>query len=366
MKKFLIKLVLFVSPFIVLAAVELFVLPLDYFTFRAWEALSIQGSSIHTGQFYPNIKLHKPDEVGWLMRHSPYEVTKDITWITDKYGFRKRNDCDNPRVVIIGDSFAAGDALSHDEMLSEVLEDKLGVCVYPLAPGTIKSYLNDPRFRKDPPEVLILARTEDTVDGLRSPKQDAYKVLMIKIRRALCEIAVIRQLDVIWNRLWKANMLNYFRTRIRDHMGLGYEAVRGRNTSDGRPMFFRNMEPHPYTDRQVKAMARRLKEWAEVLGQQGTTLVFAPLPSKENIYRKYMPDAHWGNDSLRELLDEAKKAGVLTIDTKKAFETRAAKEGHELLYHTDDSHWTAAAAELTADLIVDAIGQKFADDPNEN
>ena len=216
MKTFLPKLALFALPLILAVMVELFVLPLDFFTFRVWEALSVQGSSIQTGQFYPSRQLHKPDETGWLARHTPFAVSRDVRWVTDKYGYRKANTDEIPRVVVIGDSFVAGDALSHEELLSEVLEAKLGVCVYPLAPANIKTYLNDPRFIDHPPDVLVFVRTQAGAMRVRSPKHDACKTSLIRARRTLMDVAIVREADVLWNRLWKANMLNNFRSRIRN------------------------------------------------------------------------------------------------------------------------------------------------------
>ncbi len=358
MKTFLLKLALFSLPFAIAVAVELFILPLDCFTFRAWEALSVQGTSIQTGQFYPNRELHKPDEVGWLVRHTPFEVKKDVRWITDKYGYRKANTDEVPRVVIIGDSFAAGDALSHEEMLSEVLETRLGVSVYPLAPANIKTYLNDPRFIENPPDLLILVRTEEGAMNVRSPKRDPHKTAMIRVRRTLTDVGVIREVDVLWNRLWKANMLNSYRSQIRDAMGLGYHAIRGKDMEDGTPMFFRTIPMWQATDRQIENTVKRLKQCQALLEKQGTSLMFSPVPCKENIYRQYYPGGQW-SDSFARLTDAAASAGVPTIDLQRAYEAEAARQGHELLYHVDDSHWTAAAVRVTADLIVQQVGDMF-------
>ena len=41
-KSFVIKLTLFLFPFILALFIELFILPIDFFTFRAWEALLVK------------------------------------------------------------------------------------------------------------------------------------------------------------------------------------------------------------------------------------------------------------------------------------------------------------------------------------
>ena len=50
---------LLAAPFVALLAIELFVLPVDFFTFRAWEALSIQHVRSGEGIFYPRVHLVK-------------------------------------------------------------------------------------------------------------------------------------------------------------------------------------------------------------------------------------------------------------------------------------------------------------------
>ena len=42
MKKFFFKSILFLVPFFVVIGIELFVLPIDFFTFRVWEALVVK------------------------------------------------------------------------------------------------------------------------------------------------------------------------------------------------------------------------------------------------------------------------------------------------------------------------------------
>ena len=49
---------LLLFPFLILQLLELFVLPLDFFTFRVWEA-ALGTPFLYPGPFYPNIHIKK-------------------------------------------------------------------------------------------------------------------------------------------------------------------------------------------------------------------------------------------------------------------------------------------------------------------
>ncbi len=62
-QRFLIKLGLFMLPLFVLLLADVWILPPEFFTFRAWEALRVHTfyPSL-TGPFYPNQKLEIEEE----------------------------------------------------------------------------------------------------------------------------------------------------------------------------------------------------------------------------------------------------------------------------------------------------------------
>ena len=105
MKKFLLSFILFLLPFVAAVVVEVFVLPVDFFTFRVWGG--IEGGLIHRslpGFWYPRMKVAKVEE-GDLAHHTPCALKKANYWETDRYGYRKKdNPLSVPRIVIIGDS----------------------------------------------------------------------------------------------------------------------------------------------------------------------------------------------------------------------------------------------------------------------
>ncbi|MDI7259530.1 MAG: hypothetical protein QME90_06390, partial [Thermodesulfobacteriota bacterium] len=89
MKKILFKSALFLLPFFLSIFIELFILPIDLFTFRVWESLVVRKyRNILAGPFYPNMEITKIEE-GDLAHHTRFAVKKEVQWITDRYGFRK-------------------------------------------------------------------------------------------------------------------------------------------------------------------------------------------------------------------------------------------------------------------------------------
>ncbi len=136
-KIFILKILLLIFPYLLYVTIELFVLPIDFYNFRAWEALRIKNSNFKiTGEFYPNKILHTT-EYGDLAPYTEYSIPKDVEWETDSYGFRKNNITKSPEIVIIGDSNVAGSSLTQDEILSEVLEVDTGYVTYPYSPSDI-------------------------------------------------------------------------------------------------------------------------------------------------------------------------------------------------------------------------------------
>ena len=113
MKKFIFKLSVFLGPFLVALALELFVLPIDFFTFRVHEALVVRKfRNILGGKFYPNRNLLKEEE-GDLGHHTKYAFKRTVQWFTDSRGYRKKESGQlKYEVVIIGQSETFGASLT--------------------------------------------------------------------------------------------------------------------------------------------------------------------------------------------------------------------------------------------------------------
>ena len=151
LQRFAMRLGILLLPFVVGAALSIFALPLDVFTFRVWEAISAHTPQWFEGPFYPNVTI-TTSEVGDLGRRTDAAIRKDVTWQTDEYGYRFAGRLEVGGIVIVGDSMTAGSSLTQQDVFSEQLSTALDRTVYPYAPVLDpRSLMAEPRFRDSPP-----------------------------------------------------------------------------------------------------------------------------------------------------------------------------------------------------------------------
>ena len=126
---------------------------------------------------------------------------------------------------------------------------------------------------------------------------------------------------------------------------------------NGEPVFFLQgaRANEDVSDRQRSETVRILKSYHEAFRRRGIRFIFLPVPNKENIYHDFLP-AGKRPVFLEKLISELDKSGIETIDTQKAFDEAFGK-GVEL-YLNDDTHWSAAAVRITAELIEKQVGMK--------
>ena len=358
MKKFILKLFLFLFPFIICLGAELFVLPIDFFTFRVWESIVVRKyRNFFSGHFYPNMEITKI-EVGDLAPHTRFAVEKNVRWVTDRYGYRKKNtDLQKHKIVIIGESNIAGSSLSQEEILSEALEARLRGSVYPYAPvGGINSFLKDIRFMEHPPDIVIFARIERELLDLDLLKRVSEKKWIPKLKQRIQMNPVIQFLGIQLDHLSKMIMLHSIRASLRRSVSppqpLGPEPI----SSPFGPLFFIQGKtanedvPQEILDKAIQI----IKRYQNAINSRKLRFIFLPIPNKENIFYESLQTPK--PTFLKRLIEGLKREGVETIDTQKAFEEVYEKEG-TLLYQTDDTHWNAAAVALTATLIQEAMGK---------
>ncbi len=357
MKKFVFRLVLFLSPFILVMGIELFILPIDFFTFRVWEAVLVKNmKKFLPGPFYPNMKIDKIEE-GDLAHHTRLAVKKEVVWETDPYGYRKKNtNRGKHEIVIIGESNIAGSSLTQKDMLSELLEARLNLSVYPLAPVTITAFFKEKRFIDHPPDIVIFATIERLIPYLDLPKLPREKKripLFSKLFDPLRENRSIQSIAVFVDRLSKGNMLNYFRASLRRMVFHSENFVLRRN-----PLFFIEGKPviPEITREHFDKIVRTIGGYGELFERRGIRFIFLPIPNQENIYYEQFAMKE-RPVFLKYLISELKKRGIETIDTQTAFE-EAHRKDSALLFHDDDSHWNPKGVKLIADLTVELIKKR--------
>ena len=365
MRKFLAKCTLFLLPFALTIGIELFILPIDFFTFRVWEALVIRKfRNILPGEFYPNMEITKIEE-GDLAHHTKFTYKRKVKWITDRYGYRKQNtNRVKNEVVVIGDSNIAGSGLTQEDILSEVLERKLKVGVYPISPGSLGTFLKERRFKKDPPDIVIISSVERFIfylppvkDTSASKLRSQIREIGYRLRNQISGSPFIQYLGVYLDRIDKANMLQYMRASLMRIGSPHSEALPSNSVSSkyGPVLFFQGADlnkdvPKDQFDKAVQV----IKTYDQLLRSKGIRFIFLPIPEKENLYHEAL---HTKKPVfLEQLISTLKNLGIETVDTQTAFDD-AFQKG-VLLYQTDGTHWNENAVKITADLIKDLVEKK--------
>ena len=359
MRRFIFKSTLFLFPFFLALFIELFILPMDYFTFRVWEAVVVRKfRNILPGPFYPNKEITKVEE-GDLGHHFHFAVKRKVRWVTDRYGYRKKNtDVRKHQIVIVGESNIAGSSLTQEEILSEVLEKRLNVSVYPYAPvGGITSFLKNKRFIENPPDILIFARVERHLLDLPILKEPKDRKWASKLRQKMNQNQWIQNFIVQLDRLYKLNMLHFFRASLRRCIASPPENLFPRVSSPyGRILFLQGAEANRDVSKEkLNQTIQIIISYNNTVRSRGIRFIFVPIPGKENIFHELLETNR--PVFIEELIAKLKKHGVETIDTQKAFE-EAYRKNQMLLYHTEDTHWNANGVRLTAELIKNWIEKK--------
>jgi len=363
---------LFAAPFALVWFTELFILPVDFFTFRVWESVLVMPSKpgeIHTpeatsdpfrlsGPFYPRMHIRK-NEVGHLAAGTPGAVRKSVEWWTDRYGYRKRDGGPDPDIVIIGDSFTVGSGITQEDMLSEVLTRLLGREAYPFAPAGINAFLGDERFRLLPPRAVVLALSERqfySVEKLGGGAGTGDKSVFDTPRwkplgETLKYNRIIQAALVTANRAMRSNLYEYLMARLWDvKPGEFGRRKRGKNG-----MIFdigpgSNGDPTPEA---AKRLVSRISEYRKQLEGRGMRFLFMAIPNKESFYYK---EALNGKKPriIGYLNRELRARGVEVIDLWGELDRAHALKGMPI-YLADDSHWDAGGANVAAEALATAI-----------
>jgi len=370
MKRFFFKLTIFLLPFLALFFIELYLLPIDFFTFRLWEALKIHSLKwALPGYFYPKMNVAKVEE-GDLAPYTKLSIKKYVHWFTDRYGYRKK---DMPlatkyRIVIIGDSNIAGSGLTQEDIISEVLEKKLNLSVYPISPGSINTFLRDIRFLDNPPDIVIISSIEREIIALRTPKRELvkpqwYEKLLQKIEFKIKTNSIIQNIAMSIDRILKWNLLHYYRAELRRIVEKIFSTVKGlcsdtsieNNKSNiGSILFLHGIEANKeISENDFQRSVKIIKLYNEILKMRGIRFIFLPIPNKENIYYDLL-SINKKPEFLKNLINTLINMGIEVADTQRAFDEAYQKHG-VLVFFPDDTHWNAQGVQIAADLLIKQI-----------
>jgi hypothetical protein len=342
---------------------ELFVLPIDFFTFRALEALVARKfKKVLPGHFYPNMNLTK-EEDGDLGHHTKYAIKRTVQWITDSYGYRKKeSDRLKYEVVIIGQSETFGSGLTQKQILSEVLEDKLNIGVYPFAPNSVNTFLKQERFILHPPDIVIVSSMEWATLYLVPLKSSSVKrwapyETAGNIIQKVKEKRWVKSFFVFLDRVYKMNMLLYIRASIRrefsDREGKNLNLV---DSKFGPILFLQGAKANKdVPEEKLNQAIQTIKAYHDQFKNKGIRFIFLVSPDKETIFYESLGTPR--PVFLEQLTARLKQLGVEVVNTQPAFE-KAFQKDSVLLYQRDDTHWNENAIRIAADLLIKVIKEK--------
>ncbi|WP_266204806.1 alginate O-acetyltransferase AlgX-related protein [Pontibacter kalidii] len=341
-KRLLSKLALLALPFMLWPLIEVFVLPMNFFTFRIWETISVNTMRVMSGPFYPNVHMQMEEE-GELAPRTPFAQKRKVEWYTDKYGYRNRDTKND--VLLIGDSNITGAKLSQEETLAEVLERQLGRDVYSFAPATMNRFLATDRFQENPPQLVIVSSIERRIPELPAMGDNGLGSRIRNYTGNLINSSpFLTSLAVSADRISKLAL--YRRTLAEIDRALGKKEYISYNNEFFMEGEYANRE---FSEEELDHMADVLAGYRDALQERGIHFVFLPIPNKENIYYKLLPNQKEAT-FLPRLLSRLSERGVEFVDIQPAFRELYQQQQVQL-YPVDDAHWNEVAVKVAAQLL---------------
>ncbi|MBB6610723.1 hypothetical protein H7F15_06715 [Pontibacter sp. Tf4] len=347
-KKLLAKLTLLVLPFILWPLIEATVLPMNFFTFRIWETISVNTMRIMSGPFYPNQRWVMEEE-GELAPHTPFAARRKVEWITDEYGYRNRDtNCD---VLLIGDSNVTGVKLTQEETLAEVLERQLKKEVYSFAPATMNRFLATDRFLEDAPELVIVSSIERRIPSLPAVGANGLDSRIRNFTGNMINASpVLTYAAITADRISKLGL--YHRTLAAIERRFGKREYIAYNNE----FFLEGEEANrDFTDQEIQQIADVLEGYKQAVEARGIRFMFLPIPNKENIYYKLLPNQKKPN-FLPKLIAELRKRNISVVDIQGPFE-ELYQQKNIPLFPVDDAHWNHIAVQVASEKVVTQLDE---------
>jgi hypothetical protein len=333
----------FVIPIVFIGLIELF-LPINFFTFRNYEALKFSNERIpHIGPFYPN-KFLKMNSVGDLCSHSKFAVIKKEIWKTDKLGFRNTIFHKKSDIVVFGSSFIYGTGLSQSQTFNAQLARKMNCTVYNFAPNSINDF--ELLVRKDSleyPKVIIYAIGDWYVPskykGFTKTTENSLHSLVKSFFYGGFNNCLDRSTR-FYSFFWcKSKMLktNHF-----------YQSKQKTNMFFGRGDKYVSLNSN-----QINAIIKNLKNIQSFCKSKKIKFFYVTTPSKEIVYRDFINNSI-PSDFYSKLTKKLGESNIHGIDGLKIF-NQYRKKSSKLLYHSDDTHWNKLGVDLVTNEICKVI-----------
>lgn len=323
-------------------------LPMNQYTFRGWESL-ITGSSRWRSGFFPNQSLQMK-EVGDLGPYTINAVPHLVKWKTDREGYRNDETvCENPEVVVIGDSMAMGASLSQEDTLPMQLARDSKKCVRSFAGGKLYTAMNQVFQDNLHPRWVVLTLVERNTHVAEELKKFSFEKRLSWLDPVPFSIAVP------WSHLMKKFYWNY-----RAAHGV-VAAVRRSFTPPEEATHLiapRLDQPNPPAPEllflgetfnadddanQIQSLKQTLQDFAKKIDPHGMRLLVTFVPNKESVYyeKQGRPEPTLGK-RLAEILPAA---DYDYVDLIGAFKAEYQKNGI-YLHQTDDTHWNSRGVHI--------------------
>ena len=109
----------------------------------------------------------------------------------------------------------------------------------------------------------------------------------------------------------------------------------------------------PLADGETNRIVAEIAELRQYALEQGTELLFMPIPSKETVYYEKVPYREGPGRvrsepvALRAIVEQARSVGIPTIDLQQAY-TLSRVHSDALLFFSDDTHWSPLGVAIAA------------------
>lgn len=350
MKKFVLKTLLYLSPFLLMGIAQGF-LPITSFTHKLYESLFFKSDFVpHFTSMYPNQEEKNYVGYGDLCYNTKYAIPKDESFKTDSIGYRNDKFIKNPDVLIIGDSYSLGCTMNQQNLIAKKIMEQTGnkLKVYAMAPATFSDF---DRYLKlgiiQKPKTIIYERVErGAVDSIVYYKNDYKDKLALKSQK----FWGYRNANIFLDKIFRNYLGNTAKSKILGRKGTGKQSK-----VDDRLFFYDTTIPE---DRNPKFLGDNIKhilEYKRYCDSLGVKLVYLPMPNKESVYYDKIPIAEQPKylSKFKSLLDENNISNINTLEIYNNFR----KTSNTMLYNYDDTHWNVVAVDLMSKEILKFLKQ---------
>ncbi len=369
------------------ADVALRFLPMDFVSFRAWEAMEfnrVEGVPFQASKVYHGSRCFGDlANMGNLPAQRHYRAE---TFTSDRYGFRnppEMADGPAPEVLLMGTSYSVGAGVNDDETLSAQL-GRLAQCrVYNAAGSLVKT----------PEEIRSLAQRLHMKSGIviyefleghfvypefqdflkkqypwlvRPPPPEAPKPVIDRVLLrvggtnllATWQPLSISRLQIVSQQLYRKLENDRFLPNPKR------ADILVKKLSNGEEMLFEPWEA--VMDQQPRDPSWAAPYWswlAQELRKDNLALLVLLVPQKYTIYKPLLqepaPPAVEPTGYLERIEAELRKAGVPVVNLTAPIsaEARARLAHGETIYFPDDSHWNAAGISIAAQVITNVFAK---------